>query len=108
MRISKTIQKLTFIAFTALIFSSCVNDENSPGYEYMPDMYRSPAVEAYVDYGEIRDTLRPDLMQTISARTPAAGTVPMTDEAMNDMPYTIPNTVEGYETGWSVIEITIR
>jgi len=93
----QTAYKLAF-AMGALIFlASCVNEENSPGYEYMPDMYRSPAVEAYVDYGEIRDTLRPELMETMSARKPAAGTVPMTDQSINDMPYTIPNTIEGYE-----------
>lgn len=93
----QTAYKIAF-AFGAIIFlASCVNEENSPGYEYMPDMYRSPAVEAYVDYGEIRDTLRPELMETMSARKPATGTVPMTDHSVNDMPYTIPNTIEGYE-----------
>ena len=41
------------VAFAiSMMFASCVNDPNSPGLEYMPDMYRSPAVEAYVDYGE--------------------------------------------------------
>jgi len=89
--------KLAFAIGALFILASCVNEENSPGYEYMPDMYRSPAVEAYVDYGEIRDTLRPELMQTMSARKPSAGTVPMTSESINDMPYTIPNTIEGYE-----------
>ena len=39
------------VAFT-MILTSCVNNPDSPGLEYMPDMYRSPAIEAYVDYGE--------------------------------------------------------
>jgi len=89
--------KIAFAMGAILVLASCVNEENSPGYEYMPDMYRSPAVEAYVDYGEIRDTLRPELMQTMSVRKPASGTVPMTEQSINDMPYTIPNTIEGYE-----------
>lgn len=33
----------------ALTFMACENP-NSPGVEYMPDMYRSPAIETYVDY----------------------------------------------------------
>ena len=37
-----------------LLLPSCQSDPNSPGTEYMPDMYRSPAIETYVDYGEIR------------------------------------------------------
>ena len=32
--------------------TACTTDPNSPGVEYMPDMYRSPAIEAYVDYGQ--------------------------------------------------------
>ena len=32
--------------------TGCVNNPDSSGLEYMPDMYRSPAVEAYVDYGQ--------------------------------------------------------
>lgn len=77
---------------------SCIHtNKNSPGWEYMPDMYRSPAVEAYVDYGQIRDTLHPDLMNTMSARHPAAGTIPFSASKINDMPYPYPNTQEGYE-----------
>lgn len=77
--------------------TGCIRDEQSPGYEYMPDMYRSPAVEAYVDYGEIRDTVRYEYMHKLSARKPVEGTVAYSDNAMNDMPYLIPNTFEGYE-----------
>ncbi len=83
--------------FAALVLSSCVKRDQSPGFEYMPDMYRSPAIEVYVDYGEVRDTLRPELMQRMSARQPVEGTVPMSADAMNDMPYPYANTQEGYE-----------
>ncbi len=82
---------------SALILSSCIRDEQSPGYEYTPDMYRSPAIEAYVDYGEIRDTIRYEKMHQISARKPVPGTIQFSDNAMNDMPYSIPNTFDGYE-----------
>jgi mono/diheme cytochrome c family protein len=95
-----------FILGIGLLFAvtSCIRDEQSPGYEYMPDMYRSPAVEAYVDYGEIRDTLNPEMMQTISARKPVQGTVPMTDNVMNDMPYTILNTQAGYQMAGEILK----
>mgnify|MGYP001037732306 CR=1 FL=1 len=93
------------IIFVAVfVLSSCVKQEQSPGYEYMPDMYRSPAVEAYVDYGEVRDTLRDPFNLTISARKPVAGTVPITENMMNDMPYTIPDTQEGYQLSGDVLK----
>ena len=44
---------LSFLMFLTLI-TSCTTDPDSPGTEYMPDMYRSPAIETYVYYGEIR------------------------------------------------------
>lgn len=51
---------LTVFAF-GIVFTSCQSDPDSPGFEYMPDMYRSPAVEAYVDYNnpEAQSALRP-------------------------------------------------
>lgn len=99
MKLTKSIHiNIVFATLLAVItLGSCVRDKQSPGYEYMPDMYRSPAIEAYVDYGEIRDTLRPELNLTKSARQPVEGTVPMSDMAMNDMPFTTPDTPEGYE-----------
>lgn len=42
------------IAFTMI---ACSSDPQSPGIEYMPDMYRSPAIEEYVDYGEMKDRI---------------------------------------------------
>lgn len=93
---------LTFLS--VVILSGCIRKEQSPGYEYMPDMYRGPQIEAYVDYGEIRDTIHPNLNHTMSARQPAEGTVPMTDNVLNDMPYNIPNTLEGYERAGEVLK----
>lgn len=81
---------LASIALTALI--SCgKSDPNSPGVEYMPDMYRSAAIEPYVDYEH------PDRM---SARQPVKGTIPFTADESEEMyyfPYPYPNTFEGYE-----------
>lgn len=63
-------------AIFAGVMSSCVSDPNSPGLEYMPDMYRSPAVEAYVDYAEVRGLFRPELVGDQVSLTPPAGTIP--------------------------------
>lgn len=91
----------------ALLFlSSCVREENSPGYEYMPDMYRSPAIEAYVDYGEVRDTLHQEMQFQMSARKPPEGTVPITDNIIDDMPYTIP--FEGYELAGEILKTPLK
>ena len=72
------------VAFTAGVVSltSCVADPDSPGLEYTPDMYRSPAVEPYVDYGQIRDKENKELTVVQSAKTPPFGSIPYhgTDE----------------------------
>lgn len=99
----KKLKNIAFIAIASFALASCIRDEQSPGYEYMPDMYRSPAVEAYVDYGEVRDTIREQYNLTISARKPVNGTVPMSENAMNDMPYTIPNSIDGYELAGEIL-----
>ena len=91
------------IGGTAL-FMGCSSDPNSPGLEYMPDMYRSPAVEAYVDYGQdpyyFGDSTVDAQRGTPSARIPAAGTIPFAEkesDASYNFPYPYPNTPEGYE-----------
>lgn len=70
--------KLNAGAFALLtgVMMSCVGDPNSPGLEYMPDMYRSPAVEAYVDYAEVRGLFRPELVGDRVSLTPPNGTIP--------------------------------
>lgn len=89
---------------TVLLMASCGSDPNSPGVEYMPDMYRSPAVEAYVDYGQDPYTRSNELAveqrERPSARKPVAGTVAFSADASKaqfNMPYAYPNTTEGYE-----------
>ena len=75
-----TLKYITVILIGAITLSSCSKHPDSPGYEYMPDMYRSQAIEAYVDYGmvtdEERDTTAERLRNTQSARIPAEGTIP--------------------------------
>ena len=70
-------QLLPALAVIALL-ASCGKAPNSPGIEYMPDMYRSPAIEAYVDYGQdpwkVGDSHAVVQRNTISARKPVMGT----------------------------------
>ncbi len=93
------------IAIVVTLLTSCSNDPDSPGYEYMPDMYRSPAVEAYVDYGMdpyyVEDSIVNQQRMTMSARQPVPGTIPFSEDpekAMYNFPYPFPNTTAGYDS----------
>lgn len=96
---------LSALALVVLTMASCGGgDPNSPGVEYMPDMYRSPAVEAYVDFGQdpyvFTEEVAKEQRQRQSARLPVEGTIPFAMDASKaqfNMPYSYPNTVEGYE-----------
>jgi mono/diheme cytochrome c family protein len=104
------------VLFTAATLVSCSEDNNSPGVEYMPDMYRSPALEAYVDYGSNKHM---DWTQTrknangIVAKhslTPPNGTVPyMGNNGMAQfaLPYPLANTPEDYERSATEIKSTL-
>jgi mono/diheme cytochrome c family protein len=85
----KNLKLFTCGAFAVMLvagFASCgKKDANSPGFEFMPDMYRSPSVENYGTYIIGDDTLN-------SAMLPVKGTI-----ARGYIPYVYPNTVEGYE-----------
>ncbi|MBK9628307.1 MAG: cytochrome c [Flavobacteriales bacterium] len=87
-----------------LLMSSCGGDPNSPGVEYMPDMYRSPAIEAYVDFGQDPYMITEDSAKVQrnrqGARLPVAGTIPFAldaSKAQFNMPYPYPNSNDGYE-----------
>lgn len=87
----KTLKHFGFIALAAGMFS-CVEDNNSPGLEYMPDMYRSSAVEGYWDYAEVRGKYSEeayDLVREKFSFVPPAGTIPYvgSDVSETDMPY---------------------
>jgi mono/diheme cytochrome c family protein len=103
-RTMRTLHQLIGLSGAALLLASCGGDPNSPGLEYMPDMYRSPAVEAYVDYGQdpyyFEDSVVLKQRSTQSARMPVAGTIAFAakqEKALFNFPYPYPNTVEGYE-----------
>ena len=68
----------------AIFFPSCKNDANSPGIEYMPDMYRSPSHEANLSTTYMGDTIQVN-------RMPVAGTI-----ARGYMPYAYGNDTSGY------------
>jgi len=76
----RTFKAISYVSMAALAgvmtFSSCSSDSDSPGLEYMPDMYRSPSIETYVDYGEVRGRENTDLKMTQSALTPPNSTIP--------------------------------
>jgi mono/diheme cytochrome c family protein len=104
----KSIKNISLVIIgITIVLTSCIRDKNSPGYEYMPDMYRSPALEAYVDYGTVRDSMNYDLMNKLSVRKPAQGSIAFSEDpnkAQFNMSYNIPNTPEGYElAGQTVI-----
>jgi mono/diheme cytochrome c family protein len=67
---------LASVVLSAFTFTGCVADSDSAGLEYMPDMYRSPAIEPYVDYAEIRGREKSGLKTKLSAMTPPLGTIP--------------------------------
>ena len=81
-KIFKIIANISAVAVTGMILFSCSTDKDSAGLEYMPDMYRSPAVEPYVDYGEVRGKINETFKNTASALTPPKHTIPFygTDE----------------------------
>lgn len=85
----KTIKLAFSAAFAGLLmagFTSCgKKDPNSPGVEFMPDMYRSPSLEYYQTHTE-------DGIELNNAMLPVKGTV-----ARGYMPYAYPNTPEGYD-----------
>lgn len=82
---------VAFAAVSTLMLNSCSADADSAGFEYMPDMYRSAAIEPYVDYGEIRGRENVDVKSILSAKVPPYGTIPYfgTDSSLVSimMPY---------------------
>ena len=85
---------LILFTWVCLLFmSSCYyTDTKKPGYEYMPDMYRSPGYET--------NSLNTLYADSSSNRRPVAGTIARGNAIYTDydrLPYRYPNTPEGYE-----------
>lgn len=89
-KIYRVISGLSMIVSFGFIFGSCVADPNSPGLEYMPDMYRSPAIEPYVDYGELRGVINKNVAGKMSALTPPVGTIPYYGTNEEDVLFNLP------------------
>lgn len=90
----KSLNIISKLSLVAVVFSitSC-KEKNGLAPEYMPDMYRSPSLETYVDYGELRGKQADEnLKNTMTARKPVEGTIPR-----GFQPYPYENTPEGYE-----------
>ena len=86
-----TAVNFSIIVFTILLFGACTSDPDSSGYEYMPDMYRSPSIETYVDYGEIRGRENKDLKSKLSALTPPRNTIPFCGTDSTEVRLMLPN-----------------
>lgn len=78
-------------AVSMLILGSCASNPDSSGVEYMPDMYRSPAIEPYVDYAEIRGREKSELKTQLSAKTPPRNTIPFYGKDSNEVMMMLPN-----------------
>lgn len=92
-----------FAVLGTVLLASCGGEKDSPGIEYMPDMYRSPSVEAYVDYGQdpyyFDDELVKSQRNTQSARLAPEGTIAWSGDAskaMYNFPYPYTNDTTGY------------
>lgn len=85
---------LSFLMFVTLL-TSCSTDPDSPGTEYMPDMYRSPAIETYVDYGEIRGRENKELKTKQSARLTPKYTIPYVGTDSSHVQMMLPNKRKG-------------
>lgn len=81
-RMKRIINTLIMAAVGTMFLVAC-DDPQSPGLEYMPDMYRSPAIETYVDY---------EFPDSATARLAPVGSIPR-----GYKPYPYANTNEGYE-----------
>jgi len=79
-------RKIVIVVSVGLIGGACTKkDPNSPGFEYMPDMYRPVGLEYYHAITVDGDTIW-------GAMVPPKNTI-----ARGYKPYPYPNTAEGYE-----------
>jgi mono/diheme cytochrome c family protein len=82
----KTFLILGSVLTLALVFgTSCRRDKTQTALEYMPNMYRGPAFEAY--------TSNPNFSDGLSARKPVEGTI-----AKGYIPYEFSNSQVGYDS----------
>ena len=90
-KIMKILSNIIFVLSTTMIlFTGCGDSASDgrpltkhPGYEYMPNMYRSPSFETYSE--------NPNFNNNSTARLPVKGTI-----ARGTMPFEYKNTLEDY------------
>src|ERR1051325_7655291 len=88
----KGFEKYIYFVIIATAMVSCNDDPKKPGYEYMPDMYRSPSYETNSSNSLFTDSM--------TDRQPVEGTVARGNEIYTDldrMPYPYANDSAGYE-----------
>jgi mono/diheme cytochrome c family protein len=78
-----TIKKLVLVGVAVVFLGACNNDPKHPGYEFMPDMYRSPSYGTHSENPVFKDGA--------TTQTPPEGTIPRGHE-----PYPYPNNTDGY------------
>lgn len=90
-KVKQIISLMAVFGCVAIASSSCgKKDPNSPGVEFMPDMYRSPSLETNMAYVTIENGK--ETGDTLQAnRLPVAGTIPR-----GFMPYPYNNDTAGY------------
>jgi len=85
------LRSFKILAFVSGALLTACKSSDSPFYEYMPDMYRSAAIEPNVDYGEVRERYDAKRANTISSKIPPFGSIPFygtnSEEVMLMMPY---------------------
>ena len=74
--------------FGMLIISCTTHDPNSPGFEFMPDMYRSPSYESNSGNGNFADSM--------TNRKPVEGTITYEQAVTAYHPYPYMNDDSGY------------
>jgi mono/diheme cytochrome c family protein len=84
------IVKLKLGLATVMLMGACVSNPDSSGLEYMPDMYRSPAIEPYVDYGQLRNVEDAEKTMKQSALTPPLNVIPYIGADETDVLMSLP------------------
>ncbi|MDO9187629.1 MAG: cytochrome c [Bacteroidia bacterium] len=86
-KVTRIISLMTMFSCVTIGFTSCEkHDANSPGVEFMADMYRSPSLESNMSYTSLTDST---VMQ--ANRLPVEGSI-----ARGFMPYMYANDTAGY------------
>lgn len=86
--------KTIMCSAAAMLITSCTRNPDSPGVEYMPDMYRSTSYES--------NSMNMNFADSMTNRMPVSGTISQGAVAnsaygVNNEPYAYKNDNEGYE-----------